>query len=413
MFRFDRLQLDNFRCFEHLNLPIEKDLTVFFADNGGGKSAILSALAMGIAVFQPQSPKSLKLNARRDIRGIPAGDGSRRQSAGPCSLTWVATVDPGRPVEWGLGVNPASGRRSDRKSDVLDAIETIRVPDARWPLFAWYGADRLLSVRRPPKPARDIRDRWAGYASSLDRSVSEAQLLDTLEAWSFLDFAHYKAGERTTQFAEGVFAAMARATSDVAAIQHQPLGVGGPVVRFKNGHVAPWAELSDGYHIFLALVGDIARRAVLLNETDGPHAPERIAGVVLIDEIDLHLHPRWQRVALDGLRRAFPLLQFVVTTHSPQVLSSVENRQVRRLSDWKLEEFGVFVAGRDSNAILRETMDTDDRDDDGVAALRKLYDAIDDGNRKNAEQLYRDLLARWGDLDPELIRARGLMEWEE
>ena len=102
-------------------------------------------------------------------------------------------------------------------------------------------------------------------------------------------------------------------------------------MRFEDGHEAPWSELSDGYHVFIALVADIARRAVMLNEFDGAEAPARVEGVVLIDEIDLHLHPRWQRVALPRLREAFPRLQFIISTHSPQVLSSAENRQVRRL----------------------------------------------------------------------------------
>jgi outer membrane protein assembly factor BamA len=139
------------------------------------------------------------------------------------------------------------------------------------------------------------------------------------------------------------------------------------MVRFDAGHVAPWSELSDGYHAFIALIADIARRAVMLNEIDGGVAPERVEGVVLIDEIDLHLHPRWQRVALGGLRRAFPRLQLVVTTHSPQVLSSAENRQVRRLVDGRVQEHDVFVQGRDSNAILRELMRTDDRDEEGTS----------------------------------------------
>jgi len=137
-----------------------------------------------------------------------------------------------------------------------------------------------------------------------------------------------------------------------------------------------------------------------------------VEGVVMIDEIDLHLHPRWQRVVLDGLRSTFPRLQFIVTTHSPQVLSSAANRQVRRLVGGKLQEHGVFVEGRDSNAILRELMGTTDRDPEGEAKLRALHDAIDDGAKEQAEALYSELLAKWGDRDPALIRARGFMDWE-
>ena len=184
-------------------------------------------------------------------------------------------------------------------------------------------------------------------------------------------------------------------------------------MRFDDGHVASWSELSDGYHVFIALVADIARRAVMLNEFDGADAPARVEGVVLIDELDLHLHPRWQRVALPGLRSTFPRLQLVVTTHSPQVLSSAENRQVRWLVDGKLREGPVFVEGRDTNAILREHMHTDDRDAEGTRALQDLHDVIDQGRGEEAAKRYQELLARWGDLDPALIWAKALMDTEE
>ena len=185
------------------------------------------------------------------------------------------------------------------------------------------------------------------------------------------------------------------------------------MVRFENGYVAPWSELSDGCHAFIALIADIARRAVMLNEVDGTAATARAEGVVLIDKLELHLDPRWQRVALPRLRSTFPRLQLVVTTHSPQVLSSAENRQVRRLFDGKLQEHPVFVEGRDTNAILREYMRTDDRSAEGTDALRALHDYIDRGHHKEAERLYKKLLARWGDLDPELIRAKVLLDLEE
>ncbi|MDE0448407.1 MAG: AAA family ATPase, partial [Spirochaetaceae bacterium] len=151
----------------------------------------------------------------------------------------------------------------------------------------------------------------------------------------------------------------------------------------------------------------------MLNAFDGANAPARVEGVVLIDKLDLHLDPRWQRVALPRLRNTFPRLQLVVTTHSPQVLSSAKNRQVRRLFDWKLQDCPVFVDGRDTNAILREYMNTDDRDAAGTRQLRKLYDFIDQSRHEDAAELYRELLARWGDLDPALIRAKALMDLEE
>ncbi len=80
----------------------------------------------------------------------------------------------------------------------------------------------------------------------------------------------------------------------------------------------------------LALVGDIAYRCYKLNAHLGEEAPQRTHGIVMIDEVDMHLHPSWQQTVLTDLCSAFPKLQFIVTTHSPQVLSTVRRKTMLR-----------------------------------------------------------------------------------
>jgi predicted ATP-binding protein involved in virulence len=407
-----RLQLTNYRCFESLDLALEDDLTVIFAENGGGKTALLTALAMGLAVFQRGAPPALKLNAATDPRQLTLDEHGRREPAGPCTVGWTASMGADAGVEWSTTVNPASGRTTKDHRRILDALERIRVPGDRWPLFAWYGVDRLHRSPRQSRVREAARDRWEAYASSLDPSLSDAPLLQWLQDELLGDVVRRRQAEPERFFDKAVMEATVRATLGVANAWYDPARQS-PVVRFEGGHVAPWAELSDGYHVFIALVADIARRAMILNEIDGAEAPARVEGVVLVDEIDLHLHPKWQRLALHGLRRAFPRLQLVVSTHSPQVLSSASNRHVRRLADGQLVAEGLFVEGRDTNAILRDHMDTDDRDDEGTRALRELHDAIDGGQQEQAAALYARLAARWGASDPALIRAKGFMDWEE
>ena len=411
-FRLREIHVDNYRCFDELRLSLEEDATVLFAENGGGKTAVLTALAMGLAVFQRGSPKILKLAARRDPRMRTLDEKGRREPVGECKVTWTADVGERGSVSWSTTTRPASGRTTNQHQPILEALEQVRVPGDRWPLFAWYGVDRLGRGRSGRRKVERTGDRWEAYASALDPNLDEAPLLQWLQDEILGDVVRRHQKEPERFFDRVVMEATARATPGVKNAWYDPVAQG-PVVRFEHGHVAPWSELSDGYHVFIALVTDIARRAVMLNEADGAEAPARVEGVVLIDELDLHLHPRWQRVALPGLRCAFPRLQFVVTTHSPQVLSSAENRQVRRLFDGRLQEGQVFVESRDTNAIMREYMLTEDRSLEGTDALRVLHDCIDQGRREKAEELYKELLARWGDLDPDLIRAKALMDWEE
>ncbi len=408
-FRFREIRLANYRCFDELRLSLEEDTTVIFAENGGGKTALLAALAMAFAEFQMGSPKDLKFAMKRDPRMRTLDEQGRREPVGTCEVEWTADVGESESVTWSVVARPASKRKVSTPEPIFDAIERVRVPGKRWPLFAWYGVDRLERVRGPRRKVERTGDRWEAYASSLDPNLDEAPLLQWLEDEMIGDSNRQRRGEPERLFHEAVLATAVRAVPGVKHAWYDP-GTRAPMVLFKSGHAALWSELSDGYHAFIALIADIARRAVMLNQFDGADAPNRVEGVVLIDEIDRHLHPRWQRVALPSLRNAFPGLQFVITTHSPQVLSSVETRHARRLIAGRLVEAPVLVQGRDTNAILREHMSTDDRDPEGIRELEELHNHIDSGRREEAEEQYEKLLSRWGDLDPDLILAKPLME---
>ena len=408
-FQLREIRLDNYRCFDELTLPLEADTTILFAENGGGKTALLTALAMGLTVIQRDSPKTLKLNAGRDSRRAMPNDKGAPEPAGPCAVTWTAAVGENETVTWSTAVQSASARTRNQHRSIFEAVEAVRVPGVRWPLFAWYGVDRMGRLRDRRRGVEFTWDRWEAYASALEPNLDEAPLLQWLQNEMLGDVSRREQGEPERLFHKSMLEVAVGATPGAKNAWYDPVARS-PMVRFEDGHIAPWSELSDGYHVFIALVADIARRAVMLNEIDGADAPARVEGVVLIDELDLHLHPRWQREALPRLRNAFPRLQFIITTHSPQVLSSAENRQVRHLVNGRIQEQNVFVSRRDTNAILRDLMSTDDRDDEGAADLRRLYKAIDQGNRQLTDQIHQELVERWGVNDPALIRARGFME---
>jgi predicted ATP-binding protein involved in virulence len=406
LFRFQHLTLEQFRCFERLDLLLEGDLTLFFAENGGGKSSILTALAMGLSVFQAGAPRALKLDTQRDPRKITLDERGRREHAGACTITWTAEIGGQPQVRWSASANPASNRRSTDFGAAFGAMEEVRTPGARWPLFAYYGVERMGRGKASTRPALTSPDRWEGYAGALDPAQDDSALLTWLLEEILADTVRRQEGEPERFLASAVMDTLAAATPGVSRAWYDPRERS-PVVRFEHGAVAPWHELSDGFHVYLALVADIARRAVMLNEQDAGDAPKLVEGVVMIDEIDLHLHPRWQRVVLDGLRETFPRLQFIVTTHSPQILSSALNGQVRLIQGGTLQSDPVHVEGRDSNSIMREYFETDDRDPQGVERLKKLDHAIDAGDGAQARSLYHELIALWGTLDPALIRREA------
>jgi predicted ATP-binding protein involved in virulence len=170
----------------------------------------------------------------------------------------------------------------------------------------------------------------------------------------------------------------------------------------------PFRLLSDGYRNLLGLVADIAWRAVQLNPRHGAAAPELAEGVVLIDEIDLHLHPRWQLRVIDDLRRAFPRLQFVATTHAPQVITSAQPEWMRILRGGTTPLLAGPVHGRDANSILEDVMDVPERLPAMKARLEALARLIDAGDLERAHRLLDQIAADLGEEDASVVRAR----WE-
>jgi predicted ATP-binding protein involved in virulence len=104
-------------------------------------------------------------------------------------------------------------------------------------------------------------------------------------------------------------------------------------IEWADGSLQDFGVLSDGYRNMLAMVADMAWRATMLNPHLGAEAPAKVGGVVLIDELDLHLHPKWQRTVVDSLRRVFPNVQFIATTHSPFIIQSLRDGELINLDE--------------------------------------------------------------------------------
>jgi predicted ATP-binding protein involved in virulence len=182
----------------------------------------------------------------------------------------------------------------------------------------------------------------------------------------------------------------------------------------KNGITLQLNQLSDGERGLLAIVFDLSRRLAIANPALGDPIHEG-KGIVLIDEIELHLHPKWQREALRRLRLTFANCQFIATTHSPQILGEVEDRSVRYL--FRDEAGGVQrytpdqALGLDSNRVLEEIMGTPARNEQVQSFLHDLFRAIDREDFPQAREKMREIGATLGDSDPELVRARSLISF--
>jgi len=187
---------------------------------------------------------------------------------------------------------------------------------------------------------------------------------------------------------------------------------GGIVAIHPQHGELPVDLLSDGLRNMIGMVADIAYRMVSLNPHLGQGAVKETPGIVMIDEVDMHLHPEWQQVVLESLRNALPLVQFIVTTHSPQVLTTVNSKNIRIL----VEEEGDIVAkepfqnafARESRIALEDIMDVNSRPPIKMAnTLEEYRSLIENGEIESQKTLAlrKELEAQFGGHSEELQLA--------
>ncbi|MCK4906648.1 MAG: AAA family ATPase [Spirochaetes bacterium] len=172
-------------------------------------------------------------------------------------------------------------------------------------------------------------------------------------------------------------------------------------------------QLSEGEKCLLALIGDIAYRMVILNP--GMDEPLHGTGIVMIDEIDLHLHPSWQRMIIPRLRETFPNCQFIITTHSPQILSHNEkgkNFLFRNEGNNITIEESDSSYGLDSGRILEERMHVTERPSEIKEEIKQIYTLIDNSEFDQVHQQIKELKNKIGD-DSEIVRMNAILNRKE
>jgi len=179
----------------------------------------------------------------------------------------------------------------------------------------------------------------------------------------------------------------------------------------SDGGILHEDQLSSGERHLFALVADLAFRLVMANYHS--HNPLRGSGIVLIDEVDLHLHPRWQRKVLHRLNQTFPGLQFVVSTHSLAATQNLDGPNIRIMPDSFNADLELHTLGRDLNAVAAEAFDLTEEPEEQHALFEKrsrLKTAIRAADFDSAQELLASLQEKWGANSPEITALRSSLE---
>ena len=324
--------IENYRAIENLVLPLDPTLTVLHGANGHGKTSVLSAIAVGLRE---------SLGSFLDEFSLDLSEEDWREGAGPPRVC-VTDID-GNTWER-RGEKAIDKRAEEHRIAQNDAIqpgleESLATKEEDMPIVAFYGTDRMLS----DMPDWLISQRGSQYRPTR-RAALEGALSARTDFEGLLTWFYFKENEELRERRErrdfdyqlkDVFVIRDAISSMLPKvfdprIELNPLRF---VVSQKSeeGRVETLSlnQLSGGYRIVLALAADLARRMAQGN----PHLddPLQSEAIVLIDEIELHLHPAWQQRILSHLMETFPNAQFIVSTHSPQVLTTVEPQHIVEL----------------------------------------------------------------------------------
>ena len=378
------ITLKNFRCFDELHLELHPRLTVLVADNGGGKTSVLDAIAVGLSpVLRRFSTANQRLSgfgiADRDFLLVPIKDhlGNERWVASDYTQISVETMEDLKWRVWRFSIKGKRRRPKPRQGNLTNycyaVLDSLKSKDRKLlPIFAYYGARRGWIQKRSSESKVDYTQPTSALVGALESLGDFTEMLK----WFYLEenFELRKNKGRTTEtFSESpaLFAVRTAIKRILEGHYTEPHfnSKNQFVVKEKAGpQELQISQLSQGYQSMLSLAMDFARRLAVGNShlffSQDPLGVLHAPAIMLVDEIDLHLHPSWQQRVLSDLMYTFPNTQFIVTTHSPQVLTTVKNESIRILAKdheakWMASTPAEQTRGVESADALHSAMGVD------------------------------------------------------
>ena len=373
-----RLRLEDFRRFTTAEMKFARRLNVIVGVNGAGKSSILSAIATLLTWYvrrlvSPNGQGAGASIAERDIRATC-----------PLSSIGLTVVDGEKDISWTLNKGIKGAPIFDIKSDLKELGEYVRMLREdkleSVPVIVAYTVNRSVIDIPLRIKKHHVFSVLSAYDDAFDRAANFRRFFEWFRENEDVEnerIADTVMMGGVPHFVNNELAAVRRALSQFLPefsgwkIRRTPLRM----EVTKEGIPLSVEQLSDGEKCMIALVGDLARRLIVANP--GMEDPLQGNGVVLIDEIELHLHPEWQRRVLPRLLQTFPHFQFAVTTHSPLVLA-----QLNAVLYQKTEGVAVFCLRSGEITTLQDPetgLIVSSEMDDAVRAVDEEFDALLNG----------------------------------
>ena len=452
-----RVTINNFRCYESISIDFRRGINLLIGDNSVGKTSLLRACNLVMnAFFCGYSDENTKWKSAEedDFREIKNDDVATDEL--PINIAFeldeidcpVITLEDGSekhlyangPLlgEFGYptlyiekrtkknarnlvsGLLPLRNYASLLQKNSHSIIDGTAVQRNALPLFAYFTTEDIHTVRKFDKEKRSFKKYPQkpsfGYFENFDCK-------GLLDCWlkRLLVLKEAKKGEQEIECVRKAVVS-ALGPDGCSIIEDMKVRDNDNEVYFIfcDGREVRSDLLSDGYRRLVSIVIDLAFRCALLNKVMyGDEAYKQTHGTVIIDEIDEHLHPELQVRILKALHNTFPNIQFIISTHAPLVMSSVESNEDNVV--YKLEyKDGIYTHkelntyGLDATTIMELYMGKVSRDLDATSDFRKVFELIDREDYQSARQILDGIKERYGsDINPELVRAEAMLSFFE
>lgn len=430
-----RIDIRDFRCFQHLTLDFKPGVNLLIGDNASGKTSLLMACKYALSSFfagfsdentKWESPKS------NDFRIVQANEETLLNEL-PISITFslnelfegasgTYTIEKNskknsHPLIRGIAdYRDASALlQSSYYSKIVSGMDGHYAFNKALPLFVSFTTEDIHTVRKISG------EQFMNYSQKPSFGYYECMNCNgLLKYWIKRLLVLAEAGQGQTEInvvKRAIVKALGKEGCNIISDMTIRPNRKKVFYRFMDGRESELDLLSDGYKRLVNIVTDIAFRCSLLNkEIYGDASADQTKGVVLIDEIDMHLHPMLQARVLKGLKAAFPNLQFIVTTHAPMVMTGVmtdDCNAVHKISyqNGMYTTEAVNTYGLDASQILRLVLGVSPRDMEVDNRLKVLFDNIDDNKEKEARLELEALENKFHDSLPELAQARAMLDF--
>ncbi|MFM7407094.1 MAG: AAA family ATPase [Cuspidothrix sp.] len=388
-----QLELQNFRCFEQKIFEFSDQFNVFIGDNGTGKTAILKALSTGtsfVLLFVREIPTRDYQIDQDDIRHLKyyKSEIPTFERQFPFKISCQGMIN-NHESSWHIEMlSDNEPRFSPNNAEYIfkQLVDQVtKGEDIILPLIAYYGTNRLWM----PETENEIKtikpgSRLQGYIDCLNPVTNLKAILEWLKT---MEIASLQRGQ-VINLLDTVKTVIISCIENCQEVKYDILE-DQLMVTFDNKIELPLRMLSDGFRTMLTMVADIAYRAAVLNPQLGSEAAKLTPGIVLIDEIDLHLHPKWQRRVVEDLKRTFPKIQFFATTHSPFIIQSLKANELINLDDRDGEYVKKSIEDIVENVQGVELPQQSERWKNMMEAAQEYYQVLEQAENVSEEEIER------------------------